>query len=225
MPQSELSELDRWRTGFPLETAWSGLAELGARQRYHRVASDEQQRRSQYLQMLASLWQRLSAGELIAYGWRVTPSESDSPVRIHPAMFDSPPDKADLDIGRFRFQSWTFDRVMIAVPEHCSFSRDDGVPSAGAVAPKASPGKRGRPRHDHFLRDAACVVAASDRTFLERSAEKQNGMIKEAAGRLFPGKFAKPEGPGHSTVARFVQSQRADGWPALAHPENPEIPK
>lgn len=224
MPQSTLSEIDRWRTGFPLETAWSALAEPGEKQRYHQVAGDEQQRRSQYLLMVGSLWQRLSAGELIAYGWRVTPSASDLPVPIPTAMFDTPPMKADLDTGRFRFHSWCFDNVKIAAPEGNSIE-NSGDPIKAEKPSGLAQAKRGRPSFDALLCPATQSAVATDALFLGRSAEKQNGIIREAAAKLFPGRFAKEDGPARSTVARFIKAQREEGWPALAHPENPEILK
>lgn len=223
MPQTTLSEIDLWRTGFPLETAWRGLATSADRERYRQLSGDALAIRTQYVEMVGKLWVRLSSGELTAYGLQVSPPGTGDPISLPVTMFSSTPTQTNLDAGCLCSHGWCFEQVRVAAPAEFAVARMTTIPNAKSKSLSAA--KRGRPRNDTMLIEAARQLATLDMEFLRRSAEKQNFMIVEKAGQLFPGKFSNPRGPGRSTVARFLQEQRDANWPALYHPKNPEIPK
>lgn len=213
---------DNWCRGIALTEAWFDCLTDIARRQYAIEDSDNRRAsiRSEIHFLIADA---LFDGRLIAIG--SAGSEAAGPVltRLDAFLFRPRVCKIDWQEGSVESLGKRYSDVHIVAVGLNETYHSPAPPYVQLQSEIAS--KRGRKSLSPLLAEATRRVAALDPLFPGRIQEKQILDIQVAAKALAPGQFTGSAKPGRSTVARFVQAQRARSWPCLSDPANPENPE
>ena len=223
LPQWSPSEtvVENWRRGVALQDIWFDCLSVESRRQYQIEQNDSRRawmRRDVQFQIIEALFSQ----HLTAVGSPELASDSPSLAKLDSVLFR--PKVCEID--------W-YDGVVTSLGNRFSAVHIVGDVLGRATNPTASattePEKveartRGRKSLSPLFAQAARSIVERDPLFRERTQEKQMAALQAEAKALAPGQFPGSAMPGRSTVARFVQRQRENDWPALLNPENPEIP-
>lgn len=143
-----MSDLEKWKDGEPLNFAFYKFADLHQREQL-REPSDLGRTRVLTGLMYGDLFGHIASGQLMAYGFRTTPTVSDGPVQVPSHCFEVRPNSDECQDNIITASGWRYERVHVIQP-HChsledkpatqdaqQFTRKAGRPSTYAAVSAA----------------------------------------------------------------------------------------
>jgi hypothetical protein len=207
--------LERWRNATTIDFAWFEYGEPRMKRQFREGRGPGPTKAIEML-MIADLFSAISNGELVAYGFRVSPDPSDGPVIIPRHAFDQRA-PSDLQSGSLVASGWTYDRLRVLPPVSAEHPTVHEVSDATLIGERPSK-RRGGGRTTYYPESRAVLIdlRAKDASNLRLSPEKLCDKFNKRFFEMHPaldGEIA-PISPRtlRDHMTRFKMEKTGENW-------------
>jgi hypothetical protein len=190
-----------WELADPLDYAALNYAPFELAERFRDSGRDLHASRSIEFELRMLLRDRISNGEVLAFGIQISPEPKDKAEQIPRVLFQSPHAKIDWEQERIRGLDREFQDVKVCLREKANEPLEKPIAAT-------EPRERGPKGYSKILEEAFGQLELEHKDFSDWSLEKQVMEIQRRSADRHPGRFKKSP-PGRSTVYRFLSKRSA----------------